>query len=85
MLVLRNLKYNRELSEAAKVKLSGKNWTALFRAYLQAIDMSPGGVFDITFKRELKLILEELLKEFPDAQSIERLIIQYACLLANWR
>ena len=85
MLLLKNLNYDRKKSDAAKEKLSSKNWTALFRAYLQAIDMSPGGIFDKTFRRELNLILEELLKEFPDAQSIERLILQYACLLANWR
>ena len=53
--------------------------------YLQKIDMQSGGVFQNTFKHELKSITKELSTMFPKNESVQRLIKQYAALLANWR
>jgi len=76
--------YDANKSDEAKYTLNNKNWSGLFPLYLERIDLSPGGTFDETWKDELTSITQEMLLKYPN-ECVERLITQYASILANWR
>ena len=49
------------------------------------IDFGKDGVFQEYFKKEKKGILDDLKQEFPAVFSIERLSLQFAAYLANFK
>ena len=58
----------------------------MFRAHLEEIDFSPDGEFFKTLNDEMKKMTDHLTRKFGRVvQSIERLIVQYCAMLANWR
>ena len=78
-------KFDKNLSDEAKDVLMGKNWSSVFFTYLAPIDFEQNGSFDKWFKLEKSAILKELEAEYPNVHSIDRLCLQYAAILANWR
>ena len=77
--------YDHELGDAAKERLNDQNWSHIFPIYTTKIDMTKGGEFDKTLKEQLSSITKDLAEEFPGTESLERLMIQYAAMLACWR
>ena len=57
----------------------------IFCAILEKIDFDPNGDFMVCFYDEIASITRDLQDEFPDVETIERLVLQYAVYLATWR
>ena len=77
--------YNNFKGVAAKKELESEDWSMILSAYLQPIDFTEGGVYDLCFKEETTLVSEDLSVEFPGSAQVERLKVQYIALLASFR
>lgn len=77
--------YDKKKGEEASNALFEENWSGLYCAYLEKIDMTKDGVFDKNLKAHKKSIADKMAKEFPRNESVERLFLQHAVSLANWK
>ena len=78
--------YNVTKSNTARENFKKTNFSPVFRAHLEEIDFSPDGEFFTTLNDEMEKFTTHLTKKFGRVvQSIERLIVQYVAMLANWR
>ena len=76
--------YNKKLADTASKTLA-KNWSMIFCALLEEIDLDPNGDFMVCFYAEIKSITGDLQDEFPNIETIDRLVVQYAVYLGTWR
>ena len=77
--------YNNVKGGEAKKKLEAENWSPLLSAYLQPIDFTEGGVYDLCFNEEATLVTQDLSVEFSASAQVERLKVQFLALLASFR
>ena len=84
LLFLRDLCYNKTLGDTA-FKTLAKNWSMIFCALLEEIDLDPNGDFMVCVYAEIKSITGDLQDEFPIIETIDRLVLQYAVYLGTWR
>ena len=81
---VRDLDYDKEKGEKASKALFEENWSGLYCAYLEKIDMSKDGDFIKNLNSFKKSIADKMAKDFPRNESVERLFVQHALSLANW-
>ena len=85
LIFLEDLLYDKIRGKKAYDKLMGANWSIVFCAYLQRIDFSENGTWAICFADERESIVQDLEEEYPQIHSIDRVVLQWCCVLATWR